>query len=205
MRHPDRRRNGPRCALISPWWGWLWVWSPYGRPWRRLWLGKSRYSAAGLPVAPPGRPGSCRCVRPAAIEIAEKRATDGSATIPAQQPRTFRGQAIESDFPLVPNRISPGAADQYIGIHRSDTNLSRDGASYADDAAISCRYLPSFARCAGPGSPGASAAVREPTRCNPVKPSASWRIFSLTRGVTACPTRYAAPIEQRPQLARGGY
>jgi hypothetical protein len=29
--------------------------------------------------------------------------------------------------------------------------------------------------------------------------------FLATRDVTACPTRYAAPIEQRSQLTRTGY
>jgi hypothetical protein len=29
--------------------------------------------------------------------------------------------------------------------------------------------------------------------------------FLAVRTVTACPTRYAAPIEQRPQLTRRGY
>jgi hypothetical protein len=29
--------------------------------------------------------------------------------------------------------------------------------------------------------------------------------FLATRGATSCPTRYAAPIEQRSQLARSGY
>jgi hypothetical protein len=29
--------------------------------------------------------------------------------------------------------------------------------------------------------------------------------FLATKGVPACPTRYAASIEQQPQLARSGY
>ena len=29
--------------------------------------------------------------------------------------------------------------------------------------------------------------------------------FLAARTITACPTRYAAPIEQRPQLTRRGY
>jgi hypothetical protein len=39
----------------------------------------------------------------------------------------------------------------------------------------------------------------------PVQPGEAERLmanFLATRSVTACPTRYAAPIEQRSQLAR---
>jgi hypothetical protein len=42
----------------------------------------------------------------------------------------------------------------------------------------------------------------------PVKPGEVERLvagFLATRGVTACPTRYAAPIEQRSQSVRSAY
>ena len=41
----------------------------------------------------------------------------------------------------------------------------------------------------------------------PMQPGEADRLlagFLATRNVTACPTRYAAPIEQRSHLARGG-
>ena len=42
----------------------------------------------------------------------------------------------------------------------------------------------------------------------PVQPGEAERLmadFLATRGVTACPTRYAAPIEQRSQLSRSSH
>ena len=57
-------------------------------------------------------------------------------------------------------------------------------------------------------TPEAQAHRRRCKNLPPVQPGEAERLmadFLLTRGVTACPTRYAAPIEQRPQLARGGY
>jgi hypothetical protein len=42
----------------------------------------------------------------------------------------------------------------------------------------------------------------------PIRPGAAERLtadFLAVRGVTACPTRYVLPVEQRPQPARGGY
>jgi hypothetical protein len=42
----------------------------------------------------------------------------------------------------------------------------------------------------------------------PVKADEAQRLmadFLATKGATACPTRYAAPIEQLPQLTRSGY
>jgi hypothetical protein len=42
----------------------------------------------------------------------------------------------------------------------------------------------------------------------PIQPGEAERLlagFFATRGVTACPTRYAAPIEQRSNLARTGH
>jgi hypothetical protein len=42
----------------------------------------------------------------------------------------------------------------------------------------------------------------------PIQPGEAERLlagFLATRRVTACPTRYAAPIEQGPRRTRGGY
>jgi hypothetical protein len=42
----------------------------------------------------------------------------------------------------------------------------------------------------------------------PVQPGEAERLtaeFLANRGVTSCPTRYAAPIEQVPQFLRKGY
>jgi hypothetical protein len=56
----------------------------------------------------------------------------------------------------------------------------------------------------------ASKAHAHRLRCKnlpPMQPGEAERLlagFLATRNVTACPTRYAAPIEQRPHLTRGG-
>jgi hypothetical protein len=57
-------------------------------------------------------------------------------------------------------------------------------------------------------TPAAQAHRRRCKSLPPVQAGEAERLmadFLATRGVTACPTRYAAPIEQRPQLARSGY
>jgi hypothetical protein len=57
-------------------------------------------------------------------------------------------------------------------------------------------------------TPEAQAHRRRCMSLPPVRPDEARRLmadFLATKGVTACPTRYAAPIEQRPQLTRSGY
>jgi hypothetical protein len=57
-------------------------------------------------------------------------------------------------------------------------------------------------------APEAQAHRRRCMGLPPVQPGEAKRLvadFLATRDVTACPTRYAAPIEQRSQLSRSGY
>ena len=57
-------------------------------------------------------------------------------------------------------------------------------------------------------TPAAVAHWRRCTSPPPIRPGEADRLtaeFLATRGATVCPTRYAAPIEQRPQLPRGGH
>jgi hypothetical protein len=57
-------------------------------------------------------------------------------------------------------------------------------------------------------TPEAQAHRRRCMSLPPVRPGEAQRLmadFLATKGVTACPTRYAAPVEQRPLFARSGY
>ena len=57
-------------------------------------------------------------------------------------------------------------------------------------------------------TPAAVAHWRRCTSLPPIRPGEADRLtadFLAARGATVCPTRYAAPIEQRPQLPRGGH
>ena len=57
-------------------------------------------------------------------------------------------------------------------------------------------------------TPAAQAHRRRCMSLPPVQAHEAERLmgdFLATKGVTACPTRYAAPIEQRSQFARSGY
>jgi hypothetical protein len=57
-------------------------------------------------------------------------------------------------------------------------------------------------------TPAAVAHWRRCTSLPPIRPGEADRLtadFLATRGATVCPTRYAAPIEQRPQFPRGGH
>jgi hypothetical protein len=57
-------------------------------------------------------------------------------------------------------------------------------------------------------TPAAQAHRRRCMSLPPVQAGEAERLmadFLAINGVTACPTRYAAPIEQRSQLARNGY
>ena len=57
-------------------------------------------------------------------------------------------------------------------------------------------------------TPDAQAHRRRCKSLPPVQPGEAERLmadFLATRGVTACPTRYAAPIEQQSKPARRGH
>lgn len=65
-----------------------------------------------------------------------------------------------------------------------------------------------FERAIGTRNEDALAHRRRCKGLPPVEPGEVERLvagFLATRGVTACPTRYAAPIEQRSQVVRSGY
>jgi hypothetical protein len=74
------------------------------------------------------------------------------------------------------------------------------------------RHLPARSartnRSFGVLTPAAQAHRRRCMSLPPVKADEAQRLmadFLATKGATACPTRYAAPIEQLPQLTRSGY
>jgi hypothetical protein len=72
------------------------------------------------------------------------------------------------------------------------------------------QHRPATAAHLPPGAltPDAQAHRRRCRNVPPVQPGEAERLmaeFLRNRGVTACPTRYALPVEQRAQLTRNPY
>ena len=70
------------------------------------------------------------------------------------------------------------------------------------------RKQPSTNRSRAALTPAALAHLRRCTSLPPMQPGEADRLkadFLATKAVTVCPTRYAVPIEQRPQFMRSGH